>query len=136
MIDYSRNYPQPNQATDTSGSTGVVALITATHVFVANAGDSRAILINARMRHGGGVGRGYVGVEEVTVTPMSYDHTASDPQERERIASAGGTPFEVYCKGQDGTVARVRNTFNGIITRRSVNTLLRIFKPSRCWRNC
>ncbi|CAN0539630.1 unnamed protein product, partial [Scytosiphon promiscuus] len=60
---------QNYQADDTSGSTGVVAVITPTHVLVANAGDSRAILIQAPN-------------VDVTVIPMSRDHTANDADER------------------------------------------------------
>lgn len=98
-----RNHQQTNQASDTSGSTAVVALITATHCLVANAGDSRAILITASIRHDD--------VVEVNVSEMSKDHTAAVQQERERIEAAGGTAFVVNQIGENGTevIATVRN---------------------------
>ena len=79
---------------------------------MANAGDSRAILIKARMRRAGSVrGEGNVGggMEVSDVKAMSTDHTADDPQERERITAAGGTAFEVCHTRADGTTLTVRN---------------------------
>jgi protein phosphatase 1B len=59
---------------DHSGSTAITALVTPTHVFVGNCGDSRAILV-----------RGGNAVE------MSIDHKPYLPAETARIEAAGGT---------------------------------------------
>lgn len=86
----------------------MVALITPTQVLVANAGDSRAILIKVRMLRGHGMETRNEGPQvEVTVIPMSKDHTADDPQEEKRVAAAGGTVFEAQQTRQDGSIARV-----------------------------
>ncbi|KAI8984493.1 phosphatase 2C-like domain-containing protein [Mycotypha africana] len=63
-----------NFAYDPSGCTAVAALITDDdHIFVANAGDSRGIIsINGQVK------------------PLSYDHKPTDPEEMQRIISAGG----------------------------------------------
>ena len=64
------------------------------------------------MRRAGSVrGEGNVGggMEVGDVKAMSTDHTADDPQERERITAAGGTAFEVCHTRADGTTLTVRN---------------------------
>lgn len=66
------------------GSTGLVALIRENKLFVANAGDCRAVLVHQ--------GR---------PIPLSNDHKPTCPDEQKRIAALGGTV--VYCMG----VARV-----------------------------
>lgn len=68
-----------------SGSTGVVVLVTPTHIICANTGDSRAVL----RRNG-------------NVLPLSFDHKPSDIAERRRIQTAGGT---VKGKRVDGDLA-------------------------------
>lgn len=56
-----------------AGCTAVVALLHRNHLYVANAGDSRAILC----RNGKAV-------------PLSFDHKPSHLTERERVVAAGG----------------------------------------------
>lgn len=56
-----------------AGCTAVVALLKGNKLYVANAGDSRAVL----SRKG-------------TSLPLSFDHKPSHPTEKERIESAGG----------------------------------------------
>ena len=56
-----------------AGCTAVVALLTGNKLYVANAGDSRAVLC----RKGKAI-------------PLSFDHKPSHPTEKERIESAGG----------------------------------------------
>lgn len=56
-----------------AGCTAVVALLEGNSLYVANAGDSRAVLCR------GG-----------TAVPLSFDHKPSHPVEKERIESAGG----------------------------------------------
>jgi serine/threonine protein phosphatase PrpC len=58
-----------------AGCTAVAALITKTHIFVANAGDSRAVL----------------GVKNGTVNEdLSVDHKPENEEEKKRIEAAGG----------------------------------------------
>ncbi|XP_037072048.1 protein phosphatase 1B-like [Pollicipes pollicipes] len=59
--------------TDKSGSTAVCALVSPTHVFVANCGDSRALMCR----------RGQIAFS-------TTDHKPMNPAERERIERAGG----------------------------------------------
>lgn len=59
------------------GSTACVAIITQRHVWVANAGDSRAFL-----RTSAGL-----------VLPLSEDHKPDDPAELERITRSGGVVY-------------------------------------------
>ncbi|KAJ1400691.1 hypothetical protein SESBI_29382 [Sesbania bispinosa] len=60
-------------APETAGSTAVVAILSQTHIIVANCGDSRAVL--------------YRGKEAL---PLSADHKPNREDERERIEAAGG----------------------------------------------
>jgi protein phosphatase 1G len=64
-----------------SGSTAIVALITASKIFVANIGDSRAILGRLDPSPTG---------ENITVIELSHDHKPEMPEELERIKKAGG----------------------------------------------
>ena len=61
------------QTQSTAGSTAVVAVVTGTHVIVANCGDSRACL----WRNG-------------RCLPLSVDHKPDRPDELQRIKAAGG----------------------------------------------
>jgi serine/threonine protein phosphatase PrpC len=63
-----------------SGSTCVSVLTFGTKLFVANVGDSRAILIKQNDQS----------PEGFQVTPLSRDHKPSDPDEFKRIVDAGG----------------------------------------------
>ena len=56
-----------------AGSTAVAALVTGSHCFVANCGDSRAYV----WRHG-------------RALPLSLDHKPDRPDELARIRAAGG----------------------------------------------
>ncbi|XP_057415139.1 protein phosphatase 2C 50-like [Lotus japonicus] len=60
-------------APETAGSTAVVAILSQTHIIIANCGDSRAVL--------------YRGKEAL---PLSIDHKPNREDERERIEAAGG----------------------------------------------
>ena len=55
------------------GCTGVLAVISPTHIICANVGDSRCVLGTAS-----------------TTIPMSYDHKPNSPEETLRIIAAGG----------------------------------------------
>ena len=59
---------------DHSGSTAVTALVTPTHVFVANCGDSRSIMVS-----------------DGAAIEMSHDHKPYLEAETKRIEEAGGT---------------------------------------------
>jgi protein phosphatase 1G len=78
---------------DTAGCTAVTVLITPTEFYIANAGDSRAVLC-----------RGGVAV------PLSEDHKPNDPRESERILKAGGTVEE--SQGGARTHYRVNGNLN------------------------
>lgn len=59
---------------DHSGSTAITALVTPSHIYVGNCGDSRCIL-----------------VRDGSAVEMSIDHKPYLPSERDRIVAAGGT---------------------------------------------
>ncbi|KHN35879.1 Hypothetical protein glysoja_013304 [Glycine soja] len=60
-------------ASETVGSTAVVAILTQTHIIVANCGDSRAVLCRGKQ-----------------ALPLSDDHKPNRDDEWERIEAAGG----------------------------------------------
>ena len=68
------------------GCTALVVLLVEGHLWVANAGDSRAILCG---RH--------------AFTALTVDHTPEQPQERERIARAGGQVVNGRIQGRLAT---------------------------------
>ncbi len=72
-LDENLREYQANHATDTSGCTSCVCVITPKYIICANAGDSRSVLGNAN-----------------AVVPMSEDHKPNNPVELQRIKSAGG----------------------------------------------
>ncbi|KAM7258404.1 hypothetical protein ACFE04_014145 [Oxalis oulophora] len=65
--------PELTVAPETVGSTAVVALISRTHIIVANSGDSRAVLYRGK-----------------TAVPLSVDHKPDREDEYARIEAAGG----------------------------------------------
>ncbi|KER31017.1 hypothetical protein T265_02692 [Opisthorchis viverrini] len=69
-----RQLPQLASGEDKSGSTAVCVLITPKHIFFANCGDSRAVLIR-----------------EGSVAFATVDHKPINPTEKERIQNAGGS---------------------------------------------
>ena len=76
-----------NEIADAAGCTACSALITPTHIYVANAGDSRAVL--AKKTSDGK----YVAVA------MSDDHKPDNEEERNRIEKAGGFVEDNRVKG-------------------------------------
>ncbi|XP_021275593.1 protein phosphatase 2C 77 [Herrania umbratica] len=60
-------------APETAGSTAVVAIISSTHIIVANCGDSRAVLYHGKLP-----------------MPLSVDHKPDREDEHARIEAAGG----------------------------------------------
>jgi len=79
----------PTEAELQAGCTAVVALLKGTKLYVANAGDSRAVISKA-------------GVAEA----LSIDHKPTQDRERDRIVGAGGFVSEI------GGVARVNANLN------------------------
>lgn len=77
---------------DQSGSTGVVCIITPTHIICANAGDSRAVM-GVRVNEGG-------------YHELSHDHKPENEPEIARILRAGGN---VSMKRVDGDLAVSRS---------------------------
>ncbi|BHF60915.1 Protein phosphatase 1B [Sparganum proliferum] len=69
-----RNLPEIASGEDRSGSTAICVLITPNHIFFANCGDSRAILIS-----------------DGSVSFATTDHKPVHPAEKERIQKAGGS---------------------------------------------
>lgn len=69
-----RRLPEFDKGEDKSGSTAIACLITPSHVYLINCGDSRAILVSGHR-----------------VVLGTYDHKPINPNERERIQNAGGS---------------------------------------------
>jgi serine/threonine protein phosphatase PrpC len=69
-----RQMPEFHHGEDKSGSTAVACLISPSHVYLINCGDSRAILVSNN-----------------EVVLGTYDHKPINPNERERIQNAGGS---------------------------------------------
>ena len=69
-----KSLPEVESGEDISGSTAVACLISPTHLFFANCGDSRAVL----SRNGQAIF-------------STQDHKPVNPQEKERIQAAGGS---------------------------------------------
>lgn len=74
MDEDLRRHPDVVRGDDHSGSTAIAAMVTPSHIIVANCGDSRSILV-----------RGGAAVE------MSFDHKPYNEGEHARILQAGGT---------------------------------------------
>ncbi|KZV58207.1 putative protein phosphatase 2C 6 [Dorcoceras hygrometricum] len=72
-IAASRNPVRPPIASDSVGSTAVVAVVCSTHIIVANCGDSRAVLCRGKAS-----------------MPLSVDHKPNREDECARIEAAGG----------------------------------------------
>lgn len=69
-----REMPSFKNGMDYSGSTGTCAMLTPTHLIVANTGDSRSVLCQAD-----------------SVIFSTLDHKPGDDTERNRVEAAGGT---------------------------------------------
>jgi protein phosphatase 1B len=69
-----RNIPELNRGEDKSGSTAVACLISPSHVYLINCGDSRAIVCSDNQ-----------------VAQCTVDHKPVNQSERERIQNAGGS---------------------------------------------
>lgn len=69
-----KKIPEVESGADKSGSTAVCAIISPTHIFIANCGDSRAVLSRAGKAHF-----------------ATLDHKPNNSEEKERIQAAGGS---------------------------------------------
>lgn len=74
LDDELKHMAAVQNGTDKSGCTAIVAILTDTHIIVANAGDARGILVQG----------------DSSVRPMSFDHKPMNPEETARIEAAGG----------------------------------------------
>jgi len=74
LDDKMRTIPEMASGEDKSGSTAVCVLISPTHLYIANCGDSRAVMC----RNG-------------RVSFSTQDHKPINPAEKERIQNAGGS---------------------------------------------
>ena len=108
---------EPENFGKAAGSTGVIALITPSHIIIANIGDSRSILVQHVARTCLGEEEGVAAaIQDPKLSPvavaMSQDHTPNIPAERQRIEAAGHevesvtyTPQE---GGEDKTIYKVK----------------------------
>ncbi|KAG5182113.1 phosphatase 2C-like domain-containing protein [Tribonema minus] len=111
----------PNNAAIYSGSTAVVALVRDGKMWVANAGDSRAILVV----EGGAEGQAVKGTHPpMRVVPLTTDHDPDLPTEKARIVASGGF---VSAPAEPGLSARVwldpEHTQIGLAMARSLGDL-------------
>jgi protein phosphatase 1B len=74
LDDELRELPETVTGEDKSGSTAVCAMISPSHIFIANCGDSRIVLSR-----------------DSAVAFSTYDHKPVNPIEKERIQNAGGS---------------------------------------------
>jgi serine/threonine protein phosphatase PrpC len=74
LDEHLRNMPELNRGEDKSGSTAVACLISPSHVYLINCGDSRAIFCSDNQ-----------------VVSSTVDHKPINQNERERIQNAGGS---------------------------------------------
>ncbi|XP_068161529.1 protein phosphatase 1bb isoform X1 [Antennarius striatus] len=72
--EYMRSFSDLRQGLDRSGSTAVCVLISPTHLYFINCGDSRAVLSR-----------------DTKVGFSTQDHKPCNPREKERIQNAGGS---------------------------------------------
>jgi len=89
-----------------SGSTAVTVLVKDRTYWVANAGDSRAV-----------IGRWTSGQKGMTAHDVSFDQKPDTPAEMKRIIAAGG---HVTPAGTNGSPARVWHNFRGLAMARSI----------------
>mmetsp|Transcript_10779 Transcript_10779/g.26116 ORF Transcript_10779/g.26116 Transcript_10779/m.26116 type:complete len:396 (-) Transcript_10779:778-1965(-) len=89
-----------------SGSTAVTCLVRDQTYYVANAGDSRAV-----------IGRWKAGKKGMMAHDLSFDQKPDTPAEMKRIIAAGG---HVTPSGANGSPARVWHNFRGLAMARSI----------------
>ena len=83
----------PSAAAASSGSTGIVVLKLQNALYVANTGDSLAMLVSCNSRGG-----------EVEIVYQTKPHKPNVPQERARIEAAGGTVMDPPMQGETSRV--------------------------------
>lgn len=74
------------------GATAVVALVDNNMLYIANAGDARAVIAH----------------KEGKAEQLSYDHKANDPKEKERIEKQGGLVITIGIPRVQGVLAVAR----------------------------
>ncbi|KAK8656693.1 hypothetical protein V6N13_098634 [Hibiscus sabdariffa] len=79
-------------ALETTGSTAVVAVVSSTHIIVANCGDSRAVLHRGKLS-----------------VPLSLDHKPDREDEQARIEAAGGKVIQWNGPRVSGVLAMSRS---------------------------
>ncbi|CAH2077915.1 unnamed protein product [Thlaspi arvense] len=100
-------------APETVGSTSVVAVVFPTHIFVANCGDSRAVLCRGK-----------------TALPLSTDHKPDREDEAARIEAAGGKVIRWNGARVFGVLAMSRSIETFFLTETCIGTGDRYLKPS------
>lgn len=74
LDDKIRRLPEFERGEDKSGSTAVACLVSPTHIYLINCGDSRSLVCSDNQ-----------------IVLCTYDHKPINPAERERIHNAGGS---------------------------------------------
>lgn len=74
LDDKIRHLPEFERGEDKSGSTAVACLVSPTHIYLINCGDSRSLVCSDNQ-----------------IVLCTYDHKPINPAERERIHNAGGS---------------------------------------------
>lgn len=92
------------------GSTGIIALITPTHVLTANVGDSRAIIIQKDYRQDESTESKNIETKPIVI-PMSEDHSPNLPNERARVEAAGFSIESLSYQGE--TLYKIKDPESG-----------------------
>ncbi|KAL7530758.1 hypothetical protein ACHAWF_003498 [Thalassiosira exigua] len=93
VLNFDRQLPASmpaNVPLERSGSTGVVVLVTPSHILCANAGDSRAVLSKRSGPRGQRLGDSVRQLSKDGVLPLSFDHKPANDVEVTRVEQDGG----------------------------------------------
>jgi len=97
---------EPNVDATVSGTTAVTCLIKENHLWIANSGDSRAIVV-----------RKTPGASGMKAIDLTIDHKPDSPGEMKRILQMGG---HVTPAGANGSPSRVWHNLRGLAMARSI----------------
>ena len=97
---------EPNVDATVSGTTAVTCLIKENHLWIANSGDSRAIVV-----------RKTPGASTLKAIDLTIDHKPDSPSEMKRILQMGG---HVTPAGANGSPSRVWHNLRGLAMARSI----------------
>jgi serine/threonine protein phosphatase PrpC len=109
FLQASRSIPQNRFMMDQSGTTATALLVTNASYVIASIGDSRAVLSSRKT--GASNHNSYLYRDDFLAVPLTTDHVASNPVERNLVQSRGGRIVRHKSSGVD----RVNGTL--IVTR-------------------